>query len=218
MGFLWVKGSYPISYGHLYASNMVMNVQLLSFHIETLRTRLAEFLQTGAVIEIPAGSYVTFVDAEDAPRVLEYTWTIFQSRRTFYAQVRRGFQQHRFILGLTDPKVLVDHRDSCGINNTRDNIRIANFQQNAANRRKIDTSTSSRFKGVLWQSNTKDKPWMAHIKYNRKKLFLGRYATEEEAALAYNKAALEYFGEFANLNEIDGSTYYQQDSSSSPHL
>lgn len=192
----------------------------LILQIEQTRQRLKEFIRIGAVVEIPVSQdYVTFVDAADAVWVRETSWLVRKSRRTFYAYTRKGSALHRRILGITNPKTLVDHRDGFGLNNTRDNIRLANFHQNAANRRKISTSTSSRFKGVIWQANTKTKPWMAHIKYKKKKLFLGRYKTEEEAALAYNKAAIKYFGDFAKVNDIDdGSTYYQQLNPPSPVL
>ncbi len=49
----------------------------------------------------------------------------------------------------------------------------------------------------------KKKVWRADISFNNKSEYLGGFYTEEEAALAYNKRAIELHGEFANLNQIN---------------
>jgi hypothetical protein len=61
--------------------------------------------------------------------------------------------------------------------------------------------TSSIYKGVYW--NTGCNKWLAKIGVNRKRIHLGVFACEKEAAKAYNRAAIKYFGEFARLNNIE---------------
>lgn len=80
------------------------------------------------------------------------------------------------------------------------NTRWITPQQNAMNRRSRSNS-SSKYKGVSW--NTKIGKWTAQIGLNRKVKYLGAFTDEEDAALAYNKAARELFGEYANLNKIE---------------
>lgn len=102
---------------------------------------------------------------------------------------------------------LVDHINQDKLDNRRENLRLATRQDNEANKRKRRTqnggATTSQYKGVtLMKDRPRRKPWRATITVDRKQRALGTYATEAEAARAYNEAAEEQFGEFAFLNEI----------------
>lgn len=107
---------------------------------------------------------------------------------------------HRLILGITDPKIQVDHKDGNGLNNQRSNLRIATHAENMFNRSSSKNSTSS-YLGVSW--NTANRRWLAAIKRNGITTHLGSFKDEKLAALAYNKASLEMTGEFARLNKVD---------------
>jgi hypothetical protein len=76
-------------------------------------------------------------------------------------------------------------------------VRPATPGQNAGNMRPQEGRTS-RYKGVSWASDR--GKWQAHIKLNRVNRSLGRFDREEDAADAYDRAALEAWGEYAYLN------------------
>lgn len=109
----------------------------------------------------------------------------------------------RLILGINDPLVLVDHKDNNSLNNTLDNLRIATYQQNGANKLKRKKGFS-KYKGVhehiVKQDGRIYKYFRGRIVVNYKKISLGIFKDEIEAAKAYNEAALKYQGEFARLN------------------
>lgn len=105
---------------------------------------------------------------------------------------------HREILGLTNSKVEVDHRNGNGVDNRRTNIRQAAHSQNSQNKVKT-VECSSRFKGVHWHK--RHQKWMAKIKINGRIQHLGYHKTEQEAAAAYDLAAKQEFGEFALTNK-----------------
>lgn len=109
---------------------------------------------------------------------------------------------HRILLSVEDSKIHVDHRDHNKLNNQRDNIRTCSRSQNMANRIQ---SGESKYLGVSFQRYTMKGKYhycniIATIHTNGKKKFLGRHKTEEDAAKAYDQAALQIHGEFANLN------------------
>lgn len=113
---------------------------------------------------------------------------------------------HRLILG-AGAKETVDHKDGDGLNNQRSNIRLCTVAQNVRNRRKSSLARSSRFKGVAYAPSKssgirtrKRNPWEARIWVGGRNKSLGRYSTEEDAARAYDRAAIEHFGEFARTN------------------
>jgi hypothetical protein len=100
---------------------------------------------------------------------------------------------HRVILGLPDG-VDTDHRDRDRLNNRRSNLRPCNDSQNHANKPKKPGCTS-RFKGVTWHRRC--RKWQAVVGSVQ---YLGLFQNEEDAARAYDAAALARYGEFALLN------------------
>lgn len=56
------------------------------------------------------------------------------------------------------------------------------------------------FRGVFKNSTSKTKPWQSGITYQGRSYNLGCYETPEEAARAYDKGAIEHYGESAKLN------------------
>lgn len=155
--------------------------------------------------EIPlTRGYVALVDDEDYDRVSQHKWhakvgidvnyaaaAIRESRGKF-----RFTQLHRFVMGATDPLIRVDHIDRDGLNCRRNNLRLATHMQNSVNR-KLHSNNTSGFKGV---SITKSGRWLARIRIERCLRRLGVFDTAQEAALAYDAAAMRHFGEFARTN------------------
>jgi len=145
------------------------------------------------------------VDDEDFEELKKHKWYAYKSKYTFYAgrKLRLGVNKrqiivmHRQILGLEDPKMQGDHIDWNGLNNQRHNLRIATNSQNVRNVRP-NKNTSSKYKGVNWEK--RDNVWRAQIQCDKRKIYIGSYKDEIEAAKAYDKKAKELFGEFAYLN------------------
>jgi hypothetical protein len=113
---------------------------------------------------------------------------------------------HHVVLGMRSG-VVVDHRNNDGLDCRRENLRVASIQGNGANRGKFLGSRgrrfTSRYKGVINRSkhlSAGADPWLARIRVDGQLIHLGRFATEHEAALAYDRAAVQHFGEFAKTN------------------
>lgn len=123
---------------------------------------------------------------------------IEKSRQTYYAK-QGGRRLHRLIMNVSDRNLFVDHINGNGLDNRRCNLRICTHKENNYNRKK-KANTSSKYKGVYWKEQR--KAYEAHIKYKGKVYYLGLFKNENEAGEAYNKAAKEFFGEFASLNVI----------------
>lgn len=156
--------------------------------------------------------HTAIVDSSDYDYVARFKWHVHPGRYCWYAvrstcvggqkiQVR----MHREIMtshGICIKGFHIDHADRDGLNNRFSNLRIVGFSENNINQR-IRKDNSSGFKGVYLHTPRYGSPgWRARLQVGKKRLHLGVFRTPEEAALAYNDAALRYYGEFALLNEI----------------
>lgn len=142
---------------------------------------------------------VALVDDDDFEYLNQWKWYAHKKPNTFYAIRNPHVKMHRLIMGVTDPKILVDHCDLDGLNCQKQNLRIATKSQNGANRISVKNGTS-KYLGVHFDYSR--NKWVAALTKNYKKAYSKRFNSEHEAALAYNKKATELHGEFAKLNVI----------------
>lgn len=138
------------------------------------------------------------VSCEDAWLLTKYRWYISE-----HGYVRRTTNDktylHRLIMSAVKGQK-VDHINGNKLDNTRENLRIASAQENSRNRKPSPRGANPKLKGVSKsQCGTK---WVAYIGHNRRKISLGTFTSEQDAAKAYNVAALRYFGEFCKLNPV----------------
>lgn len=145
---------------------------------------------------------IAFVDDEDFDLLDQFKWLAIRRGYTFYAARMIGpkgnrstILMHRVVMrcGLGEE---VDHRNRDGLNNTRENLRMATRSENMRNSRRRKDNVSG-FKGVSFHRST--RKWQAHIMLNQKSIYLGIFTTPEEAHLAYCQAAESMHGEFARL-------------------
>lgn len=143
------------------------------------------------------------VDEEDYERLSRHSWCYIKGRHenaTGYAQTNLRLNvgqymrvtMHRF---LTSNSGQVDHKNGNGLDNRKVNLRLVTNTQNRRNSQSYK-SNQSGYKGVTLHAGK----YRATIVVNKKQKHLGRFATAEEAAYAYDAAARQYFGEHAKTN------------------
>lgn len=137
---------------------------------------------------------VVQIDEADYPLVSSLKWHVHISGYACHSvNERKKLFMHQLIM---DAK-MIDHINGDKLDNRKQNLRICTHQQNMQNSR--PRKGTSPYKGVSWHNTRKE--WRAQIYHNGKKMHLGSFATDVEAARAYNKKARELFGEFAYINE-----------------
>jgi hypothetical protein len=147
--------------------------------------------------------FVAIVDDEDHEWLSSFKWRAHNPSGKpgglFYALTGyRGVAMHRMI---TDcPKgLMVDHINKNSLDNRKLNLRVCTHRQNVCNKKPLISKRSkSKYLGV--DLNRSGNRWVARIGVNSKKIHLGTFLTEDDAALIYDMHAKAAFGEFANLN------------------
>ena len=91
----------------------------------------------------------------------------------------------------------IKHADGSHYQDRLENLRICSNSENIRNCR-LSSRNTSGYKGVCWNKPT--SKWRARIRISGKLLHLGFFHTPEDAAEAYDAAAIRYFGEFSLTN------------------
>lgn len=135
------------------------------------------------------------VDDADWDWLKQFGWCAANRRGTWYAVARidgRVRYMHRVIMG--NPDCAVDHINGNGLDNQRNNLRLATSIQNSFNSKAKSHGRTSSFKGVHRSSTGK---WISQIQAHGKRYSLGSFDTEIEAKAAYIDAAKVLHGDFA---------------------
>ncbi len=143
------------------------------------------------------GGRYAIVDLADYENLIRHKWHVKISPE--YAMcTERGkiIHMHNEIMQ-PKPGLIVDHIDHNGLNNSRANLRAATRSQNRCNRKKKKGCTS-KYMGVSFFKKTGQ--WIAAIMFEGKRIYLGLFDNEIDAARAYDVAAKLYHKEFASLN------------------
>lgn len=115
----------------------------------------------------------------------------------FRGKVWKAHRLAWFLYYGTLPNGDVDHINGDRLDNRISNLREASRVENLRNMA-VSGKGLSKYKGVSKSGNS----WTAQITLNNKKIHIGCYKSEEEAALAYNIKAEKLYGKFARFNEV----------------
>lgn len=140
------------------------------------------------------------VDEEDYERCVEYKWLVYKSRNTLQVANTNNLTLSRFILNCKDKNRFASRKDTSVLDFRKINL-INVDRRTMLQMRRGNSGTSSKYKGVSW--NKRLQRWKAYIRINRKQKHLGYFAREKSAAAAYNKSAIDIFGEHAFVNKIN---------------
>jgi hypothetical protein len=155
------------------------------------------------IINLTKG-FETVVDDADMEWLSQWNWCVNgHSYYMPYAVSRLGgriVKMHQLILPAKEGFV-PDHIDGNGLNNCRHNLRYATPSQNIQNSLRRNRRLP---KGVTHHKLS--GKFNARIFTSGKTVSLGYFHDPEEAARAYDAAALEKFGKFAKLNFPEASS------------
>lgn len=144
----------------------------------------------GKVLNIKTGKFLTLSVSNTGYKCLR----LIKNKKTKSFKLARLLGFH--FLGLKEFEI-IDHIDGNRLNDSLDNLRRCTLAQNNRNIRKHRDGKSSKYKGVSFDK--KAKRFIAKITLD-KVVYRKGFKEEVEAALQYNKWALELHKEFARIN------------------
>jgi hypothetical protein len=164
---------------------------------------IPEPIPDGAIrVPLTRGAFA-LIDAADADAVLGYSWHLHSSgyaarpRRVADGPGSPAIYMHRSILN-APPRMPVRRRPGASrLDNRRATLRLATPSQSRAGYG-LRRDNASGYRGVTWAK--KRGCWQAQVQVTGKRHFLGYFTVKEDAARAYDDAAVEAFGEFAQRN------------------
>lgn len=161
---------------------------------------------------------IAIVDDEDYEALAVHKWMAKADRNgKFYAvrsvgprHNRRTVAMHRVVMN-AGPDDFVDHRKGETLDNRKGiSLRKCTRAQNQRNRHA--RNSKSGYKGVCFIARDGlSKPWRSEICVDKSNIHLGYFATDVEAAKAYDAEAVARYGEFVNLNFPERGLIVQTD-------
>lgn len=147
-----------------------------------------------------------YVDIEDVDKIKEYCWFFNHGYVVANKANGTGFiRLHRFVLDAPDDCV-VDHVNHQIEDCRKSNLRLASFSENNMNHT-IRTDNKSGYTGIYWHKAA--QKWVAEIRKNNQKVYLGSYNNLEDAITARKQAEDQYFNKFSYGNSMEVATYVQ---------
>jgi hypothetical protein len=154
--------------------------------------------------------YKAKIDAEDYDRLMKHTWRVIRKdsgrlkvvTNIVTAKGNRQVSLGQFLMNPPKGKMVYPRRFMEGLDYRKSNLIVCTMKERQRILPKSRHHGSSRFKGVSFISSI--KRWRASIKVNGKSISLGAFQSEVDAALAYNQAAKDHFGDMAYQNPVKG--------------
>jgi len=139
-----------------------------------------------------------FVDLEDFEWINRHKWSAYCNGCKWYAcrtEKHKSIFMHRQIMHAPKGSI-IDHIDGNSLNNCKSNLRFCTYGQNNSNRG--PKGKSSQYKGVYFDKYKRN--YYAAVWHQGDKIVFGPFDSEIDAARDYDRAAIQYHGEFAYLN------------------
>ena len=168
---------------------------------------------------------VALVDDEDYEWLSRWKWCVKRVKHksvpdTWYAvrseYVSKGqyrtIQMHRLVMNAPDD-VRVDHRSYDGLDNQRENLRLATNQQNTAGRRVAPRALP---RGVSLVPQLRGARFSAAIVHDGKSVYLGLFNTPQQAGEAYRAESTKLNGEFSPVYDLSAKPAPERVSRSLP--
>ena len=154
------------------------------------------------------GSLKVKVDAEDVPKLEKHSWRVTEGttgRRRVVTSIRtpegvRTLTLGRFLMKPSGKKQVYPRRFQSDLDYRKDNLIVCTLKERQRLLPKNRKSATSKYRGVSQAKG--QKKWRAAIEVNGQTLNLGLFASESQAALAYNEAARKHFGDIAYQNQV----------------
>lgn len=142
--------------------------------------------------------YVAIVSTDDAHLLRSGRWHAWTKKPAkngnIYVKIMRGKDRLPLGRAVLGSDGIVDHINGNSCDCRRSNLRSASIIENARNRRTKRSALG--LKGV----QPTYRKWNAYIRTNGRSIYLGSFDTSRDAADAYDRAAIELWGEFAATN------------------
>jgi hypothetical protein len=144
------------------------------------------------------------VDDEFYDELSKYEWSIdgsgYPQRSIKCGKGWKPIRMHRIVMGLVG-RQMADHINLNKLDTRVCNLRICNAEENVRHRG-INKNNKSGYKGVYYNKNR--NVYQSYITVSYSHFFIGAFLIPREAAEAYDKRAIELFGEFAMTNKMLG--------------